>query len=497
MTPPENHPTVSERSSQRDLEDDEPSSSPADVDTPTVNDSAEPNHTNPSTVQFHKANKEAVPPSRTDRFFQGLYAVMPRIPVSLQEGHATINPDLHRHNLATPAGQARKEAPKYLPYYVSGRRSGEGMLSRALSSLPSMPSGLPSIPSLPSLPYFAGDGRRPRRLSGRSYATVLEPFESVDHPLSESDDNVSTIVSAEVLGISAPPSDGNPDPKSSSRDGNVYICVHEPIEVDTDPTYEARRQQHEEESAQRQQRWDAIRQVGETAVTMAKTSAEVALVGAQVGAAVMTTNTRDLVTDVVRELRVRGARKRLVGNHQGDEDDASQASTASEYLDELGDSEDDDFVEASEDAGTDATNSFKQKATSPPPQNNGETSPYSADSAKFNNTFEDIDLDGDDEAEPVGLDDDFDVITQEEAGRPHWAVTEVGPHTRRPLHDTRHRRRPGISALPGISARPPARSPAFQRPPSPSTINIAMISERPDELPHRRRVDSNGDEQNN
>lgn len=478
--------------SQHDLEDDEPPSSPAEVATPAVNDSAEPDHTIPSTVQFHRANEEAVPPSRTDRFFQGLYAVMPRIPVSFQEGHATINPDLHRHNLATPAGQARKEAPKYLPYYVSGRRSGGGMLSRALSSLPSMPSGPPSMPSLPSLPYFAGDGRRPRRLSGRSYATILEPFESVDHPPSKSDDDVSTIVSADVLGISAPPSDDNPDLKSSSRDGNVYVCVHEPIEVDTDPTYEACRQQREEERAQSQQRWDAVRQVGETAVTMAKTSAEVALMGARVGAATMTTNTRDLVvTDVLRELRVRGARRRLVGNHQGEEDDASQVSTVSEYLDESGDSEDDDFVEASEDAGNDVTNSFKKKATGPPPQSNGATSPYSADSAKFNNAFEDIDLDGDDEAQSVGLGDDFDIITQDEAGRPHWAVTDVGPHTRRPLHDTRRRRRPGISV------RPPTRSPGFQRPPSPGTMDIAMVSERPDELPHRRRLDSNGDEQNN
>ncbi|KAF9641255.1 hypothetical protein BFW01_g615 [Lasiodiplodia theobromae] len=55
-----------ERSSQRDLEDDEPSS-PAEVATttsihpPTMNGSAEPNHTKPSSVQFHKANKEAVP----------------------------------------------------------------------------------------------------------------------------------------------------------------------------------------------------------------------------------------------------------------------------------------------------------------------------------------------------------------------------------------------------------------------------------------------------
>ncbi|KAK0618627.1 hypothetical protein DIS24_g11688 [Lasiodiplodia hormozganensis] len=54
-----------ERSSQHDLEDDEPSSSPAEVATttsihpPTMNDCAEPNHTKPSTVQFHKANKEA------------------------------------------------------------------------------------------------------------------------------------------------------------------------------------------------------------------------------------------------------------------------------------------------------------------------------------------------------------------------------------------------------------------------------------------------------
>ncbi|KKY21216.1 hypothetical protein UCDDS831_g04284 [Diplodia seriata] len=532
------------------------------------------NDIKPSGVRFHPTVKEAVPPSRIDRFFQAFYGVMPTIPTSIQEGPTAMNPELHCNNLVKPGGQPRKEMPENFHHRPGRAGYGERMLARAMENLsslpasfPSLPTGLPSMPSMPSMPwmpampslssllYLGGPERRARRFSDRGYTTLLEPFEPVENPVDQTDESVGETIPADVAvgaSTSALLEDGDddktkPELGSFSEDDEAYFCVYD--DVETDVGYEARRHEAEAQRGQRQQYWDAARNARDTASTMVKAGAQMAFTGARVGAAVMATTAHDQLTDIVRDLGVRGARNRLLGSQTagnelaepplegGDDGDRPQPSTVSAHLDELGDSDrsehckssddDDDNddncavedqeegvvtegltvvggvqpiqspydqkqqkkIDASEDRITDTADNAAHKATA---------CLANKDTSKPGPTaFDDVDLSHSEFIHPARLDDndddDFDVITEEEAGRPRYSLDDVSPHTRRPLNIAHGRGRPEIAA------RPPVRPAGFQRPPSPGRMSIAMVSERVSELPHRRRLsrgNSNSEQQN-
>ncbi|KAL1650232.1 hypothetical protein SLS58_001043 [Diplodia intermedia] len=566
MVPEEDNPTAIDKSGQQSLTTSTGATATTSAPAP---DTSNDNEIKPSNVRFHPTVNEAVPPSQIDRFFQAFYRMMPTIPTGIQEGPTAMNPELHCNNLVKPGGQPRKEMPDNFHHRAGRAGYGERMLARAMENLsslpasfPSLPTGLPSMPSMPSipwmpampslssLPYLRGLERRARRLSDRSYTTLLEPFEPIENPVDQTDESVGEVISADVAvgaSTSALHEDGDdnkaePELGSFSEDDEAYFCVYD--DVETDVGYEARRHEAEAQRAQRQQYWDAARNARDTASTMVKAGAQMAFVGARVGAAVMATTAHDQLTDIARDLSVRGARNRLLGSQTaGNEEgrdldgDRPQPSTVSTHLGELGDSDrfghckssndddddDDDGavedqeegvvtegltviggvqpiqspydqkqqkkIDSSEDRITDTADNTAHKATA---------CLANKDASKPGPTaFDDVDL-GHSEfihpARPDGNDDDdFDVITEEEAGRPRYSLDDVSPHTRRPLNIAHGRGRPVIAA------RPPVRPAGFQRVPSPGRMSIAMVSERANELPHRRRLsrgNSNSEQQN-
>ncbi|KAF4306327.1 hypothetical protein GTA08_BOTSDO05649 [Botryosphaeria dothidea] len=362
---------------------------------------------------------------------------------------------------------------------------------------------LPALPSASSIPYFA-DGILPnwRRVatSSGNDPELAEPFEVL--LCSSSDDSTGTTVHERVDHFS----DGNAcELRHYRRDEDSFFLVHNAEEISADDKYDPRKwldrpQTQTQRAARilgdgaRAARQMAVR-VGETAVVagemameVARVGAEVARVGAQIGGAIMVANGYDPMFDLVRHARVWSTRSGLefqdeaqpeIGGFDGDDSEEYESSDDEE------DSEDSDKDEiitdglqlSGQERASNNDSSTDIRFFDAPEQSIASVGHIPIRHA--NDAFSNVELDSSGSEDKK---EDFEDLSIDECRAAFYALEDLGPHTRRRLQASQPIRR-GLFT-PNIMF---GRIAPRRVPPSPSSSSVALVSERPDELPRSKR----------